>query len=453
MKTTELQPLVNKTVEFAYRGARLSFDLSHALFSSFSIDTGTRLLLKEIAHDEVITSAARLLDAGCGTGIIGISLAASCPAASVVMRDRDLLACAFSERNCWRNAIPVRRLGLDGTLAEPIAQKPPRQKKNAERTKEVIVAPGLLGEDDPLGPYDAVVSNVPAKAGPAILSGFVATCGKKLLKPGGRLAFVIVNTLSGMADAWCASSGLALVKKAAAKSHTVFVLEKPKAEKMAAGDSADSESAPRPASGALTFEDRAKKIGFYVRSSMKQTLGRYAVKAEGYWGLPEFDTVSYATELAIEALSRASAGDLVRNFLIAGSGTGLPALWARKALGPQKIYAISRDLLSLFATKANLEIQGMAGAEFLPYSSTDTEAVPSADIDCALWFPDEIPEYDSIAPAWAFLHRTAKKGAAIVIVASSTTTARFERCRPQGIQRLGEKKKKGFSALMAIRSE
>ncbi|PKL03286.1 MAG: methyltransferase, partial [Spirochaetae bacterium HGW-Spirochaetae-9] len=68
---TELQPLVNKTVEFAYRGARLSFDLSHALFSSYAIDTGTRFLLKEIAHDEALARARSILDAGCGAGIIG----------------------------------------------------------------------------------------------------------------------------------------------------------------------------------------------------------------------------------------------------------------------------------------------------------------------------------------------------------------------------------------------
>ncbi len=120
---TDLQLLVNKTVDYAYRGARLGFDLSHALFSSFTIDTGTRFLLKEIAHDEVITGALTILDAGCGTGIIGISLAASCPQAKIVMRDRDILACAFSERNCWRNGIPVKRLNLDGGEAPSIGKK------------------------------------------------------------------------------------------------------------------------------------------------------------------------------------------------------------------------------------------------------------------------------------------------------------------------------------------
>ena len=198
----DLKPLVNKTVDFAYRGARLGFDLSHALFSSFDIDTGTRLLLKEIAHDEILMKARSVLDSGCGAGIIGVSIAASCPEAKVVMRDKDILACAFSERNCWRNGIHAKRLNLDGNPSEPIAKRPPKHKENEERRNETIIAPGLLGEDDPLGPYDLIVSNVPAKAGPTILSWFVTTASKKLLNPGGRLAFVIVNSLADLADEW-----------------------------------------------------------------------------------------------------------------------------------------------------------------------------------------------------------------------------------------------------------
>ncbi|HWP69253.1 MAG TPA: methyltransferase, partial [Rectinemataceae bacterium] len=325
---TELLPLVNKTVEFAYRGARLSFDLSHALFSSFAIDTGTRLLLKEIAHDEVITGADSILDAGCGTGIIGVSLAASCPQAKVVMRDRDILACAFSERNCWKNGIPVRRLDLDGKNVAAISKRPPKHKANAERKNEVVIAPGLLGEADPFGPFDAVVSNVPAKAGPQILSDFVEACAKKLLNPGGRLAFVIVNTLAGLADSWPSASGMVLVKKTPGKSHTVFVLEKPidktfaeEAEPPALSKSADLLSAPG-------FEERAGKIDFYIRSTTQRRIGRYSVKTQGFWGLPEFDTTAYATELAVEALEKATAGCLVRDFLISEPGIGIAALWA-----------------------------------------------------------------------------------------------------------------------------
>ena len=439
----DLQPLVNKTVEFASRGARLSFDLSHALFSSFAIDTGTRFLLKEIAHDEALARAESILDAGCGTGIIGVSLAASCPSATVALRDRDLMACAFAERNCWRNGIPARRFGIDGAEAEPIAKRAPKHKNNAPRLKEVLIAPGLLGDADPFGPFDFVASNVPAKAGPAILERFVRVCEGSLLNPGGRLAFVIVNTLAPLADGWCAASGLALVKRVAGKGHTVFVLEK-----------AALPGAAAPATAAIPAAavDAKSRLAPYRRSGGDRQLGRCKAKVSGYQGLPEFDTASFATGLAIEALERACAGCLVRDFLVAEPGIGLTALWARAVLGPARIHALSRDFLALLATGANLEAQGAPAPEYLPMASLDLPAEPAAFCDAILWNPDEIPEYDDIVPAWRFLLKAAKAGAAVVIVGTATTIARFDKAKPSGVQRLGDKKRKGFAAAMYRRA-
>ena len=239
---------------------------------------------------------------------------------------------------------------------------------------------------------------------------------------------------------------MTLAKKVAAKSHTVFVLEKPaNAEK-------DSEAATEKET--QPFEGKGfggESIGKYRRTSALRKLGRYSVPVNGYWGLPEFDTTSYATSLALEALERACAGNLVRDFLVAESGIGLAALWACKVLGPARIHAASRDLLSLRATQANIEAMGSAKPEYLPLQSIDIDGARDAMFDAILWFPDEIPEYDAITPAWEFLQRTAKKGAAIVIVSTSTTIARFEKSRPSGMQRLGEKKSKGFAALMVTR--
>ncbi len=454
----DLQPLVNKTVEFAYRGARLSFDLSHALFSSFAIDTGTRFLLKEIAHDEALARAGSILDSGCGTGVIGISLAASCPSAKVVLRDRDLMACAFSERNCWRNGIAARRFGIDGAEAEPIAKRAPKHKNNEPRTADVLIAPGLLGEADGFGPYGFIASNVPAKAGPAVLERFVRACADSLLAPGGRLAFVIVNTLAPLADGWCASSGLAPIKRVAGKGHTVFVLEKAAlpsdtASAGAAMSAAPDGAAAPSAAAASAAAPAASRLVPYRRSGGARQLGRYKAKVSGYQGLPEFDTASFATGLAIEALERACAGCLVRDFLVAEPGIGLPVLWARAALGPARIHALSRDFLALLATEANLEAQGAPAPEYLPLAAVDIPAEPAASYDAILWNPDEIPEYDEVSPAWRFMLKAAKTGAAVVIVGTATTIARFDKVKPSGMQRLGEKKRKGFAAAMYRRVE
>lgn len=357
------------------------------------------------------------------------------------MRDRDILACAFSERNCWRNGIPATRFDIEGKAADPIAKRAPKHKNNEERKASLIIAPGLLGEDDPEGPFDLVVSNLPAKAGATLLSSFVGRSASMLLNHGGRLAFVIVNTLAELADSWCASSGLGLVKKTAGKGHTVFILEKP-----------NEASLPPPETSITAVPGPSEAfLALYRRSQARRALGRYSAQVSGFWGLPEFDTPSFATELALEALEKASAGSLVREFLISEPGIGLAALWACKSLGPAAIHAMSRDLLSLRATQANVEALTGPRPAFRALQSIDRAAVSDASLDAVLWFPDEVPDYDGIKPDWEFLGRSVKKGGSVVIVSNSTIVSRFEKNKPACMQRLGEKKTKGFSAFMARR--
>lgn len=445
----DLTPLVNKTVDFAYRGSRLTFDLSHALFSSYTIDAGTRLLLKEVAHDEAIVQAGNLLDAGCGTGVIGIVIAAASPAMQVVMRDRDLLAVAFAERNCWRNGLPVTRLDFDGQPAPAIEKKSPKHKCRTERTAPIIIAPGLLGEDDALGPYDAVLSNLPAKAGPHILSYFVAVCETRLLKPGGRFGFVIVNTLADMAEGWCRDADLSIYSKTATKSHTVFLTEK-KAPIPSVSLKAASTLSVTPTYGIPEdLKKRSSAIDFYSRSKLNTHLGHAKVQAEGFWGLPEFDTLSYQTQLACEAFSQYAGSRLVRNALVFEPGIGITALWVAKMFGPQSLYVVSRDLLSHFATEHNLS--KTVKTAIVHYSALELEKVEQSSLDALFWFPDETPWYDFYTPTWETLGRSMKTGALAVITAPTGVIARFEKSKPKELRRVGEKKKKGYSALIVQR--
>lgn len=438
----DLVPLVNKTVDFAYRGSRLSLDLSHALFSSYTVDAGTRLLLKTIAHDEAIVQADNLLDAGCGTGVIGIAMAASSPATQVVMRDRDLLALAFTERNCWRNGLPATRLELDGQPALPIEKKSPKHKNRTERTAPIIIASGVLGEDDAFGPYDAILSNLPAKAGPLILSYFIAACEKKLLKPGGRLGFVIVNTLADMAATWCAEAGLTVYEKTATKSHTVFLAEK------------CTPGLPHPHEVIAAFSEfpvkkRAEAVDFYVRNKLEIRLLSTRLHAEGFWGLPEFDTLSYQTQLACEAFSQHAGSLLVRRALVFEPGIGIAALWLARVFGPQILQTVSRDFLSHLAVERN--VTRNSTAEVFHLSSLQLEQVEPASLDAVVWFPDETPMYDFYSPAWEFLSKTMKTGALAVITAQTGVIARFEKSKPKELRKAGEKKKKGYSTLIVQR--
>ncbi|MDR0495415.1 MAG: methyltransferase [Treponema sp.] len=98
-----------------------TFDLSQGLFSSAGVDAGTQLLLKVFSRVLDEDNAAgkspprRVLDSGCGAGIIGICAAAAIlrlARNSVLARcqDRDELARLVTLHNARLNNIPPARL-------------------------------------------------------------------------------------------------------------------------------------------------------------------------------------------------------------------------------------------------------------------------------------------------------------------------------------------------------
>ncbi len=255
---------------------------------------------------------------------------------------------------------------------------------------------------------------------------------------------------------------MSLVRKIVTKSHGVFILEKPAVAGLEAspgtGGRIESEalgsSSKTPKGLAVVGESlaRAGIPGSYLRSRDKRPLGAYTLPVLGIWGLPEFDTTSFATDLAITSLAKACAGSLVRDFLLLGPGLGLPALWARAALGCDRIHLVSRDSLALRAAAANLIAAfPHPGPETDCLSFFDSDRLEPASMDAALCFPDEIPEFDYVAHTWAVLASSLKTGGAAVLIATPTILSRFEKTRPAGMWKLGEMKKKGFSALLVRR--
>lgn len=457
MSTTEsegqgcpLDQLVNKTVDFAYRGVRLKFDLSHALFSSYDIDAGTRLLLKEIASDPGVTGAKRLLDAGCGTGIIGVSLAASCPEMEVVMRDRDFRAVAFSARNAARNGLGARLFGLGGEELAACRKRGFAKVKCLARVAGPLIAePGALGEPDPRGPYDAVVSNLPAKAGPKLLERYFAFVRESLLNPGGTFAFVIVTPLADGARAWCASAGFSVERTVATKNHLVCIARAPATTVQRSCEASDQ-----------TWFER------YLRSRVKRNLANAALSWEGVQGLPEFDEPSYATFCALELARATLAGMLVRRALVIEPGVGIAPLWIRAVLGPEEILLRSHDALALTAASHNLaraEGKGTklrVGRALDPYfsskaaseneraSAAETDGIEDHSIDAVFLFLEEIPRYDGSARQWALAANALKRGAVVIVVGDSKQIDRFTRQKPSGFSRVPHsERKKGWEAL------
>ncbi len=411
----DLKALVNKTVDLRFRGADLKLDLSHALFSSFDIDVGTKLLFKAVGRDEVLASAESVLDAGSGVGVIGLGVAAAFPDSHVTLRDRDLLAVAFSERNRLRNKIA-----------------------NAK------VEAGLIGSRSLGGPWDYVLSNVPAKAGGPVIRTFLEEC-RDSLKPGGRIALVVVKPLVAELSTLFGSIGLDILSEERGSMHRAFVLAP-----AASFKAAEARGPSFPESGKAPLDPGYFDLGSYHRRSGTFKLLGKEYKASGFWGLPDFDTIGFPQTAAAEVLGRFATGNPARKALVINPGIGHAALWLAMALGPESLSLASRDLLSLVAARENL--LNLAAALGLTMSvdvvnllSLDDKAEGQQDL--ILEFADPVPEYDWIADSWARALRLLAPGGTLAVAAAPTELVRLEKRRPEGFRLLGEKRRKGSAAV------
>lgn len=409
----DLDDLVLKTVPLRFRGADLRLDLSHALFSSFDIDVGTRLLFKAIGRDEVLPQATSVLDVGSGVGVIGLAVASAFPQTKVLAQDRDLLARAFTERNRGRNKITNLRAGA------------------------ALMAAGCLG-----GPYDFILSNVPAKAGAPVIEAFLAECARAL-SPEGRLGIVVVKPLVESVRSWLASAGFRVLGEERGSMHRAFVAQRehPSTEIPVGG-------APLllGGTGGTELELGGIDLSVYRRSRGDFSLLGTRYTARGYWGLPDFDTIGYGQALGTELAARSASGSLVREALVVNPGVGHAAMWIAQSLGPNRLSAASRDILSLAATGENLASLPGSRTTYRALDALRLDEIPEAFFDLHLEFAEPVPGYDWIGPLWERALRLDKRGSSFVLVVPPTEMVRVEKRRPEGFRLLGEKRKKGLSA-------
>lgn len=153
-----------KRIPYSVHGQRFEFDVGHTIFSSFQVDEGTDLLLRSV---ELAEPPTRILDLGCGAGIIGISMARRFPEAQVVMADKDLLAVRYARHNAALNEVA---------------------------NTAVLGSVGL--EAVPPGPYDLIFSNIPAKIGDLAIEQEFVLAPLAQLRSGGEYWFVVVSALN-----------------------------------------------------------------------------------------------------------------------------------------------------------------------------------------------------------------------------------------------------------------
>ena len=137
-------------------GHRLELETHPKLFSPGHADRGTLAMLS-VAH---LSPGMKVLDLGCGCGLVGILAARICGEENVILSDIDPLAVAYAARNAARN-------GVGGV--------------------QVVVSDGLSGVD--ASGFDLILSNPPYQSDFSVAKRFIEK-GFNRLRIGGKLLMV-----------------------------------------------------------------------------------------------------------------------------------------------------------------------------------------------------------------------------------------------------------------------
>lgn len=101
----------NFMINTEVKNINMKFKTTSELFSPKGIDKGTLTMLSQVEFNE----GDKVLDLGCGYGIVGILAAKIIGPANVVMTDKDISAVRCSKENALLNGVPdVKVLQSDG---------------------------------------------------------------------------------------------------------------------------------------------------------------------------------------------------------------------------------------------------------------------------------------------------------------------------------------------------
>ncbi|MFC1900481.1 class I SAM-dependent methyltransferase [Chloroflexota bacterium] len=294
-----------KIITFRAWKRSLQFRVSQDLFSSHTIDLGTKFLLRTIIEAQY-EKPVKILDIGCGYGPIGLTLKSIITNSMVHMVDRDALAVDYSRQNAVLNGVT-----------------------------DIDVYGGLGYDDLKAKDFDLIVSNIPGKAGESVIS-YLLTESVYYLVRNGVMAVVVVSPLEQLVEKVLNNTpAVDVLLKRTRSGHSVFHYR-----------FRNESQIPRPDPSAL-------ERGVYDRTSSEFHVGNLKLPIRAAYNLPEFDSLSYGSEMVIQAL-HSLPKSVVQHAVVLNPVQGHVPVTVWKLFQPERITLIDRDLLALRFSKTNL---------------------------------------------------------------------------------------------------
>jgi 16S rRNA (guanine1207-N2)-methyltransferase len=185
LKTHPLRRMRNFTANFAFRDDnRLVHIVSRpSVFSHRRLDIGARALIEAVASSRAVQAGSRILDLGCGSGVVGIALAMRKPGVHVHAMDSNPRALQCTLHGAELNGLTTYNEPPQAASGKSVPDDEP---------SSLSIQLDATGHACEPGSFDLVVANPPYYSNWAITAIFVEAASRAL-KPGGRLFLVTKN--------------------------------------------------------------------------------------------------------------------------------------------------------------------------------------------------------------------------------------------------------------------